>query len=190
MINSTLKLGVTLASILLGATNVSAYQSKIDGSRDLTVETSGPHAHHSARRRPTRAVQVSLMPIGSSTITIGQPLRFKMVSLADGFGHLYVLSASGRTQLWLENIRIHAGRPIGYPTSGKIVRAAAPAGDETVIFVASRKPIDGFAGVGSTLTPVDLQLSHEGFRAAIEQKFNGISRENWAFAEIRVRVRD
>ena len=65
--------------------------------RDLDVETARP-----PRRRPRpapqpqRPVQVSLMPVGPSTIAIGQPIRFRMVSLSDGFGHLYVLSGLAR----------------------------------------------------------------------------------------------
>lgn len=186
------KLGALVALLSMGfcAADALAKEKRVDAARDLTVEMAKPAAHRQAKPRRVRPVQVSLMPVGPSSIAIGTPLRFKMVSLANGFGHLYVLSASGRTQLWLENAPLHAGQPLRYPRSGQIVRAAAPVGDETVIFVASRNPIDGFASRGETTTPFDLQLTHEGMRTAIQQKFGAMPRENWAFAEIKIRVHD
>ena len=158
--------------------------------RDLDVETARP-----PRRRPRpapqpqRPVQVSLMPVGPSTIAIGQPIRFRMVSLSDGFGHLYVLSASGRTQVWLENARVRAGQPLRYPLQGKIVRASPPAGDEKLIFVATRGPIEGFTGRGTNV-PFDLQYMHESLRASLQQKLGLLPRDDWGFAEIGIRVRD
>lgn len=179
-----------LSGLWLETIYASAQDRAIDVAKDLTVEAAKPAQRHPAKRRPGRPVQVSLMPIGASTTAIGEPLRFKMVSLANGYGHLYVLSASGRTQLWLENVRLRAGQPITFPRRGQIVRAAAPAGDETILFVASRHRFDGFAGKGVTTTPLDLQLTHEGLRTAIDQKFGAFPRNDWAFAEIKIRVRD
>jgi hypothetical protein len=195
MRNAKLIALVALLGIALPIAGALAKEKRVGAARDLTVEAAKPVAHrppkpHATKPRRVRPVQVSLMPVGPSSIAIGSPLRFKMVSLANGFGHLYVLSASGRTQLWLENMRLRAGQPLRYPRSGQIVRAAAPAGDETVIFVASRDPIDGFAGRGAATTPFDLQLTHEGLRTAIQQKFGAMPRENWAFAEIKIRVHD
>lgn len=181
---------VALLSIGFGMTGALAHEKPIGAAKDLTVEAAKLAAHRPVKHRTMRPVQISLMPVGPSTIAIGTPLRFKMVSLANGFGHLYVLSASGRTQLWLENVRVRAGQPLCYPRSGQTVRAAAPAGDETVIFVASRDRIDGFAGKGATTTPLDLQLTHEGLRTAIQQKFGDVPREIWAFAEVKIRVHD
>jgi hypothetical protein len=181
---------LTVKMASLTVPGAAAQEWRVDSDKDLTVETVKPASHRPAKHHAARAVQVSLMPLGSSTIAIGDPSRFKMVSLADGFGHLYVLSASGRTQLWLENVRIQAGQPLLYPRPGQIVRATAPAGDETVIFIASRKRIDGFGGAGRTTTPLDLQFTHEGLRTAIQQKFGDMPRDDWAFAEIRIRVHE
>jgi len=161
-------------------------------TKDLQVEV----APHKPWRRPPPPeylgpVQVSLMPIGPSTLSIGQPLRFRMVSLAESFGHLYVLSASGRSQLWMENVRLHAGAPIIYPRPGLIVRASPPAGDEVVIFAATRSRIAGFlGGGGSSLTPYDLQYTHEALRAALQSQLNALPRDDWAIAEVSIRVQE
>jgi hypothetical protein len=115
------------------------------------------------------------MPVGPSTLSIGQPVRFRLVSFADAYGHLYVFSASGRSQLWLENVHLRAGVPINYPRPGQIVRAAPPAGDEIVMFVATRAPIKGFVGSAVSTTPIDLQFSHEA-RSQLQQTLDQIPR--------------
>jgi hypothetical protein len=181
---------LALSGLWLAMSDARAQQGETSPAKDLTVEAAKPVQRHPAKPHAARPMQASVMPIGPSTIAIGAPLRFKMVSLANGYGHLYVLSASGRTQLWLENQRLRAGVPITFPGRGQIVRPAPPAGDETIIFVASRNPIDGFAGKGATTSPLDLQLTHEALRTAIEQKLSAVPRGDWAFAEIKIRVRD
>lgn len=181
---------IASASICLCMSGAVAHEKPIGAAKDLRVETAKAAAYRPVKRETVRPVQISLMPVGPSTIAIGTPLRFKLVSLTDGFGHLYVLSASGRTQLWLENVRVRAGQPLRYPRPGQIVRASAPPGDETVIFVTSLDRIDGLAGKGVTTTPLDLQLTHEGLRTGIQGKFGDMPRENWAFAEVKIRVHD
>ena len=158
------------------------------GGRDLVVTGAGPE--HKATRASRRPVQVSIMTIGPSSIAIGSLLGFRMVSTTDGFGSFYVLSASGRTQAWLENTRLHAGEPIVYPRRGLIVRAAPPAGDDTMIFVAARDRMEGLTGPGVLTGPLDLQYTHASLRHAIQQRYRDIPRERWAFAEIRIRVHD
>ena len=59
-----------------------------------------------------------------------------------------------------------------------------------VIFVASRDPIDGFVGPGTTTQPLDLQVTGEALRARIQQKLGDRPRGDWAFAELVVRVKD
>ena len=198
---------IGLLGLGFGAGAALAQPRQLTEPRDLNVEIDAaaparPHRPHRPRRpahaaaQPpltasvSQTVQVSLQTIGSSTIGIGTPLRFQMVSLSSGYGHLYVINASGRTQVWLENVKLTAGRPIRYPLRGLTVRAAAPAGDEQVIFVASRDPINGFVGQGSTTQPIELQVNAEGLRAQIQQKMGDRARGDWAFAEITVRVKD
>jgi len=168
--------------------------------RDLQPEVipGHPHYYHKpVRPAPPQApvyagpIQASLVPIGPSTLQIGQPLKFRLMSFGEGYGHLYVFSASGRSQLWMENVRLHAGVPVIYPRPGMLVRAAPPAGDEIVMFVATRSRIAGFLGGGSTsMTPVDLQYTHDGLRNALQSQLNGVPREDWAVAEVTIRVQE
>jgi hypothetical protein len=154
------------------------------GARDLNVEVARPIA-----RRQSRPINASIMPVGASSVSIGSPLGFRMVSTADGWGSLYVMSASGRTQAWFENVRLGSGQPLSYPRRGLIVRASPPAGDDAVMFVVSRDRLDGFAGRQLT-SPIDLQYTHDGLRTAIQDRFRDIPRDRWVFTEIRIRVRE
>jgi hypothetical protein len=186
--------GGAVAAILLGSLwAAGALAQNAGAGRNLTIEAAPHHRPAHRPHRPAyavapRPVQASLMPIGPSTLPVGAPLQFKMVSLADGYGALYVLSASGRAQVWLENVRLRAGAPLTYPNPGLIVRAAAPAGDDVVLFVASRRPISGFLGGGGSDQPFDLQSTHEGFRSALQSQLNSLARTDWALAEVTVRV--
>ena len=169
--------------------------SALAQTKDLQVEqipnTPRPHRHPLHPAPEAGPVQVSLTPIGPSTLSVGEPIRFKMVSLASGFGHLYVLSASGRTQLWLENVRVRAGVPLIFPRGGQIVRASPPAGDETVLFVATRSRLGGFLGAGaSSSSPFDLQSAHDAFRSALQSQLDILPRPDWAIAELNNRVNE
>jgi hypothetical protein len=192
--------GALALGLSVGATDGLAQSNSNATSKDLNVEAAppphwqAPPPHWRPARPPhwrqARPVQVSLMTVGPSVLSIGEPLRFRMASLVcEGYGQLYVLSASGRSQLWLENVRLHTGQPIFYPSPGLIVRAAPPAGDETVLFVVTRSPFHGFVG-GTSTTPFDLQYTHDGLRAAIQERLDAMPRSDWAIAEVSVRVQE
>jgi hypothetical protein len=203
--------GALAVGLSVGATDGLAQSNSNATSKDLSVEAvRPPHWQAPPHGRPARPprwqappphwrpaqvplarpVQVSLMTVGPSILSIGEPLGFRMASLAcEGYGQLYVLSASGRSQLWLENVRLHTGQPIYFPSPGSIVRATPPAGDETVLFVVTRAPFHGFVG-GTSMTPFDLQYTHDGLRAAIQERLAAMPRSDWAVAELSVRVQE
>ncbi len=91
----------------------------------------------------------------------------------------------------MENVRVHAGVPIAYPRPGFLVRATPPAGDETVLFVATRSRIAGFLGGGGTsTTPFDLQFTHDALRGALQNQLDALPRTDWAIAELTIRVQE
>jgi hypothetical protein len=88
----------------------------------------------------------------------------------------------------MENVPLAANRAVSFPTQSLVLRAAAPAGDETVIFVASRAPIQGFAGGGVARTPMQLQQTHQGLRSALDHMLQRAGRADYALAETVIRV--
>lgn len=183
---------ITLVFAALAMSAVSGIGSVSAHERDPSIERAEPD-HQEPHRplfEPRSPMAVSLIPIGPSSISIGEPLRFALSSGGPSFGHLYVLSASGKVQLWMENVPLRGNRPLLYPTGNRIVRAAPPSGDERVIFLATCDRIRGFAGGRTVITPSDTQLSHAGFSQRFAQLTFGMPRRHWSATEIAVRVVD
>ena len=171
---------LAVLAAIISASSASA-QDKL---RDLTVESHRP-VH--AARPAAGPLNVSLIPT-ASVAAIGTPLSIQVMASRNAYGHLYLLSASGRTQLLMENVPLVGNRAVSFPPRNLVLRASAPAGDEKVIFVASRAPIPGFAGGGVTRNPIQLQQTHQGLRTALEHMLQNAAREDYAFAEAVIRV--
>jgi len=179
-------IGALLAAVCLGSA------AGRPASRDLSLEAAKHARPVASEVSLTEAgpMFASVMPTTPSVLPIGARLGFRMVSTADGYGHLYVLSASGKTRIWFENRRLRAGRPLGFPGGAFEVRATPPAGDDTVVFVVTRDRIDGFAAGRATAGPRILEISRDGFDAALEQKLRAFAPPDRASARAVVRVVD
>jgi hypothetical protein len=177
----------------LTAVLVAPVAASAQAARDLTVvtrpERPGPRPEAGGGGSGVSGpVTVSLVPSGSPVIRIGDPIRFKVVSTHAGFGHVYVMSASGRVQLWAENLRLQAGVPVDLPRRGLAIVAAPPAGDETVLFVATRKRFQGFLGGSTTANPAELQITRDSLLPTLQGKLGVFPREHWGFAQLVIRV--
>jgi hypothetical protein len=137
---------------------------------------------------PWSPVSVSLSPVGSATVSVGSPVRFRASSSQSGYGHLYVASASGKVVLIAENLPVKAHQPIELPNGDFILQAAPPLGDDTVLFVATRDRMEGFAGSATTTTPAEFKISASGLVAQLEAKLAETPHDRWAFTTVTVRV--
>jgi hypothetical protein len=168
------------------------------GQRDLQIEQTAPahhpHYHHrpqAAFVRPAdraRPTHVGLTPIGPSILRIGQPIRFRAWSNHAGFGQVYLATASGKVMLLAENLPLRANRPVALPARGLTLRAVAPAGDDSLIFVATRARFNGFAGGVSTSAPIDLQTSAGGLIQDLKSRLSATPDDDWGFTTVVVRV--
>jgi hypothetical protein len=147
--------------------------------RDLTVEIVA---------KAGRAPGVAMMPTQPAVLSIGDRFGVRVSAAASGYGHLYALSASGKVQLWFENLPVRAHQRVSYPSNGLEMRATPPAGDDTVIFVFTRNRFDGFLGRTATRSPHALQFSHAAFRHALDGKIAMLQRRDWASVRTIVRV--
>jgi hypothetical protein len=121
-------------------------------------------------------------------VPVGAPVSFEVSSSINGFGHIYVLSASGRVQVWMENVPIAAGQRLRFPVGGQGIEAAAPAGREDLMLIVTRDRIDGFIGSEATRTPRLLDYSHEAFKRALTAKFADLPHRHWGYARASVQV--
>jgi hypothetical protein len=148
-------------------------------TRDLRPAPSGP-GYTTARPRVTLRAS---WPV----VRIGAPISFELASSVDGFAHVYVVSASGRVQVWMENVAIPAGQQKVFPTRGRIT-AAPPAGRDDIVLVVTRERIKGFLGYGPTRTPRDLDYDPAAFKHAVRDKFEDLPRRDWGYARALVQV--
>ena len=133
--------------------------------------------------------RVSLIP-NTSVVAIGGWINFRVSSSASGYGHLYVMSASGRAQVWMENVPIAAGQRLVFPVGSLGIKASAPAGREDLMLIVTKQRIDGFFGYDTTRTPRVVEHDHQTFKQALTAKFVNMPRRLWGFARTSVRVVD
>jgi Domain of unknown function (DUF4384) len=167
------------ATLLAPASATAASGGEADG-RDLTPTPTRPGA---VAKRP----EVTLRP-SEPVVPIGAPVTFEVSSSVNGFGHLYVLSASGRVQVWLENAPIGAGQRLIFPIGETAIKAAAPAGREDLMLIVTKDRIDGFFGYEGTDVPRLLDYSHATFKKKVKAKLVDLPRQRWGYARTSVKV--
>lgn len=177
----------TIAALgcLLAAACGSAAEAKSKFARDLSADVVQSPAHGGS----AQGVRLSITSMSGSRVEEGGKVRFRIASNRTGFAHLYVLSASGRLQLWMENVPIRASKALVYPTApGVTIRAVAPLGQDRIVALLTRKRLDGFNGRQTTDIPMDLDMEQDEFQNAFEGMLAEDERNDWAWARTAVRV--
>jgi hypothetical protein len=176
------------AADLGGATVFQAgWQPVRDEERAETRDLVPTPAHPKHYKEPVSRPRVTLRP-SSPVVPIGGRVSFEVGSSVKGFGHIYVLSASGRVQLWMENVPIPGGQRLLFPTGDIGIKAAAPAGREDLMLIVTRSRIDGFLGHGTTDSPRFLDYNHQDFKRALTEKFADRPQGEWGYARATVQV--
>jgi hypothetical protein len=137
----------------------------------------------------SRRPKVSLRP-SAAVVPVGSPITFQVRSSVRGYGHLYVMSASGRAQVWMENVPIAAGRRLLFPIGGIGIKAAPPAGRDDIMLIVTKRRIDGFFGYRTTRWPRVVDYDHESFKEELTEKFSDMPKREWGYARTSVRVVD
>lgn len=136
-----------------------------------------------------RTIGVSIVP-RTTPLKVGTPISFRLTSNQTGFVHLYVLWPSGKAQILFENVPVNARASFRYPSPGIDIRVSPPAGEATLVFVATLTRIDGFHGRGTTRSPFRLHVNASEFRDQIATRTSGLPREAWGSTGLVVRVLD
>jgi hypothetical protein len=186
-IRNPFALTITLAgAIACVGLLASAYAA--DASRDLNADMRDLRpAPARPDSIPARRPEVTLRP-SAPTVPIGAPVTFEVSSSVNGFGHIYVLSASGRVQVWLENAPIGAGQRLIFPTGEMGIKAATPAGREDLMLIVTRDRINGFFGYEGTSVPRVLDYSQSAFKKKLTAKFVDMPHQQWGYARNSVQV--
>ncbi len=136
------------------------------------------------------AFSVGIVPDRAPPIRLGEPLGFSLSSSAAGYGHLYLLNASGGVLVLGENLPLAAGARTAFPPpgAGHVLRASPPAGVERVLFLATRQPFAGFAGGAADAGPVQLPVGAAAFIGRLNAATSALPKGGWALAEARVEI--
>ena len=129
---------------------------------------------------------VGIIPNRAPPVRIGDELGFTLSASQTGYGHLYLLNASGGVLVLAENVLVASGAQTTFPVpgSGFTVRASPPAGVERVLLLVTLQPFRGFGGGASG--PVQIPMKAENFITELNAATGQLPKQGWALVETRV----
>ena len=131
---------------------------------------------------------VGIIPNRAPPLRIGDELGFMLSASETGYGHLYLLNASGGVLVLAENLTVAGGAQTMFPALGSTFtfRASPPAGVERVLFLMTRQPFRGFGGGASG--PVQLPVQAKDFIENLNAATGQLPGQGWVLAETRVEI--
>ena len=150
------------------------------------VLVAAPQAEVVQNRNSSFAIGIA--PDRAPPIRVGEKLGFTMSANARVHGHLYLLTASGSVVVLVENLPLKAGQRVGFPpaNAGYELRARPPAGQERVVFLATRQPFSGFAGGAAKDGPVQIPVRARDFISQINTATRALPANTWSIVEERL----
>lgn len=129
-----------------------------------------------------------IIPNRAPPVRIGDELGFLLSASETGYGHLYLLNASGGVLVLAENLLVAGGAQTAFPTpgSGFTFRANPPAGTERVLFLMTRQPFRGFGGGANS--PVQIPVQARDFIMELNSATGQLPGQGWVVAETRVEI--
>ena len=131
---------------------------------------------------------VGIVPNRAPPVRIGDEFGFMLSASDTGYGHLYLLNASGGVLVLAENLLVASGAQTAFPApgSGFTFRASPPAGMERVLFLVTRQPFRGFGGGASG--PVQIPVQAQDFITELNEATGQLPGQGWVVAETRVEI--
>jgi hypothetical protein len=129
-----------------------------------------------------------IVPNRAPPVRIGDEVGFMLSASETGYGHLYLLNASGGVLVLAENLLVAGGAQTAFPTPGSdfVFRASPPAGIERVLFLMTRQPFRGF-GAGAS-SPVQIPVQARDFIMELNAATGQLPGQGWVVAETRVEI--
>ena len=136
----------------------------------------------------TAPFSVGVVPNRAPPVRIGDELGFILSASVTGYGHLYLLNASGAVLVLAENLPVADGVQTVFPAPGGgfTFRASPPAGVERVLFLVTRQPFQGF-GSGAN-APVQLPKKAPDFVRGLNAATGVLPERGWAVTEARIEI--
>ena len=141
-------------------------------------------------QNPAAPFSAAVGLVGSSPLRLGDPVSFILSTSTAGYGHLYMLNASGKVVALVENLPVAPGAHTLFPVpdAGFTIRARPPVGTDRVLFLVTLQPFQGFGGAGAASAPVTLAVQGDAFITNLNAATVRLPGNGWTLAETRVKV--
>ena len=187
--SDALRIGVLAAAVALaGCAGMAGTTSPVSGSAPATAPQTASQA--AVTQNPAAPFSAGVTLIGSSPLRLGDPVSFILTTSTAGYGHLYMLNASGTVVALAENLPVAPDTHTLFPPPGAgfAIRARPPVGTDRVLFLVSLRPLTGFGGADVARAPVTLTVQGDAFIANLNAATARLPGNGWALAETRVEV--
>jgi hypothetical protein len=123
--------------------------------------------------------------VHSTSLTVDNQIKIHGKADRNGFGHLYLVSASGKTFVVRENVPITPRKDVAWSIAGPSTGSNS-FGKDRIIFVTTNSKINGFAGDTSIRKQYSLDINEAAFRRALRAKTDRMGKNQWTLAEATV----
>ena len=139
---------------------------------------------------PEAPFSVGVIPTQAPPVRIGDKLGFRLNTSARGYGHLYLLNATGEVVVLTQNLPLAADAETVYPDpdAGVVLRASPPAGVERLLFLVTLQPFEGFGRVSAPDRPAQLAVRADAFIRDLNMATQQLPKSGWTVTESRVEI--
>ena len=138
--SDALRIGVLAAAVALaGCAGMAGTTSPVSGSAPATAPQTA------VTQNPAAPFSAGVTLIGSSPLRLGDPVSFILTTSTAGYGHLYMLNASGTVVALAENLPVAPDTHTLFPPPGArfAIHARPPVGTDRVLFLVTQQPFPG-----------------------------------------------
>jgi len=174
---------VALGIAMAAAVGLGSCAARMPAPIGLTAASGTPVVYNR-----TAAFSVGVVPNRAPPVRVGDEVGFTLSASEPGYGHLYLLNASGAVLMLAENLNVAEGAQTTFPTpgSGFTFRASPPPGVERILFLVTRQPFRGFGG--GVEGPAQLPVTARQFVMDLNAATARLPVKGWALAEARIEV--
>lgn len=123
--------------------------------------------------------------VHSTSLTVDNQIEIHGKADRNGYGHLYLVSATGKASVVRENVPITQRKNMDWSVKGPSTGSQS-FGKDRVIFVTTNAKINGFAGDTSIRKQYSLDIEEAAFRRALRAKTDRMPKGHWSIAEATI----
>ena len=154
---------------------------------ELTTRQAEALLGGAAPLEPFGTISARVFSTPASPLRLGESIELTLTTDTTGYGHLYLLNASGQVLALVENLPVAGGVPVTLPppeASYKLRTTTTP-GTGRVLFLVTREPFAGFSGGAA---PASIGLGAKAFMTSLNAATARLVSNGWALAETRLEL--